>query len=56
MELFWKKPAGQWVEALPIGNGRLAAMVYGGYKNDIVQLGEETLWDGRFYKEADNPE
>ena len=56
MELFWKKPAERWVEALPVGNGRLGAMVYGGYKKDILQLSEETLWDGRFDEQADNPE
>ncbi len=56
MELFWRKPAEQWVEAIPVGNGRLGGMVYGGYKKDIVQLSEETLWDGRFDEMADNPE
>ena len=56
MELFWKKPAERWVEALPVGNGRLGAMIYGGYKKDILQLSEETLWDGRFDVQADNPE
>ena len=56
MELFWKKPAGRWVEAMPVGNGRLAGMIYGGYREDIVQMGEETLWDGRFDKDAGNPE
>ena len=56
MELFWKKPAERWVEAMPIGNGRLGGMVYGGYKKDILQFSEETLWDGRFDKDADNPE
>ena len=56
MELFWKRPAEQWVEAAPVGNGRLGAMVYGGFKKDIVQLNEETLWDGRFDERADNPE
>ncbi len=56
MELFWKNPAAKWVEAAPIGNGRLGGMVYGGVNRDIVQLSEETLWDGRFDEQADNPE
>lgn len=56
MELFWKRPADRWVEAAPIGNGRLGAMTYGGYAHDILQLNEESLWDGRFDAEADNPE
>lgn len=56
MELFWIRPAERWVEAAPIGNGRLGAMTYGGYTHDILQLNEESLWDGRFDAMADNPE
>ena len=56
MELFYTKPAEKWVEALPIGNGRLGAMIYGDPVRDEIQLNEETLWDGRFDPEADNPE
>ncbi|MBR5366741.1 MAG: glycoside hydrolase family 95 protein [Clostridia bacterium] len=56
MELFYRKPAEKWVEALPLGNGRLGAMVYGDPRREEIQLNEETLWDGRFDPEADNPE
>lgn len=56
MELFYLSPAKEWVEALPLGNGRLGAMVYGGYKNEIIQLNEESIWNGRYDKGADNPE
>ena len=56
MELFWTRPAERWVESAPIGNGRLGAMTYGGYTHDILQLNEESLWDGRFDAMADNPE
>lgn len=56
MELFWNRPAMRWVEAAPLGNGRLGAMSYGGYKNDILQLGEESLWNGHFDALADNPD
>ena len=56
MELVYSSPAKEWVEALPIGNGRLGAMVYGDYKHEIIQLNEETLWSGRFDKTADNPD
>ena len=56
MELFYTSPAKEWTEALPLGNGRLGAMVYGGYKNERIQLNEETLWSGRFDKNADNPD
>ncbi len=56
MELFYKKPAKRWPEALPLGNGRLGAMVFGGTTGDILQINEETLWNGRFDPYADNPE
>lgn len=42
--LWFDHPAQQWEEALPIGNGRLGAMVYGGLKHEEVQFNEETLW------------
>lgn len=37
-------PAGSWNEALPLGNGRLGAMVYGGPGMERIQLNEDTLW------------
>lgn len=46
MELWYDKPAAKWVEALPVGNGRLGAMIYGGIANDHIQFNEETLWTG----------
>ncbi len=42
--LWYDKPAAQWLEALPIGNGRIAAMVYGGVPIELLQLNEGTLW------------
>ena len=44
--LWYNKPAGQWTDALPVGNGRLGAMVFGGVESERIQLNEETLWDG----------
>ncbi|MFD2033423.1 glycoside hydrolase N-terminal domain-containing protein [Belliella marina] len=44
--LWYDQPAKDWNEALPIGNGRLGAMVFGGTKTDLIQLNEETLWTG----------
>ena len=44
--LWYKAPASQWFEALPIGNGRLGAMVFGGVNEDHLQLNEESLWAG----------
>ena len=46
MKLWYNKPASEWVEALPIGNGRLGAMIYGGVSEEQIQFNEETLWTG----------
>jgi alpha-L-fucosidase 2 len=46
MKLWYERPAEIWEEALPLGNGRLGAMVYGGTGHDILQLNEETIWAG----------
>ncbi len=55
MKLWYKRPASNWNEALPIGNGRLGAMVYGGTAVDQIQLNEETVWSGGPNKNI-NPE
>src|ERR1700735_3948895 len=44
--LCYKQPAAQWTEALPIGNGRLAAMVFGKTDDERIQLNEDTVWPG----------
>lgn len=44
--LHYDEPAQKWTEALPVGNGRLGAMVYGGIEQEIIQFNEETLWTG----------
>ena len=46
MKLWYTKPASFWEEALPIGNGRLGAMVYGGMLHEEIQLNEESIWTG----------
>jgi alpha-L-fucosidase 2 len=46
MKLWYDTPAKEWVEALPIGNGRLGAMVFGGVERELLQLNEDTLWSG----------
>jgi alpha-L-fucosidase 2 len=46
LKLWYRQPAAQWVEALPVGNGRLGAMVFGGVANERLQLNEDTLWSG----------
>ena len=53
--LWYEKPASQWVEALPVGNGRLGAMVFGGTAIERLQLNEDTLYAGGPY-DPNNPE
>lgn len=55
LTLWYTQPASQWVQALPIGNGRLGAMVFGGLNTERLQLNEDTLWAGGPYQ-PDNPE
>lgn len=47
LNLWYTKPSASWNEALPIGNGRLGAMVFGGVNNETFQLNEESLWSGK---------
>ena len=46
MELWYKKPAAYWEEALPLGNGRLGAMVWSGVEQEKISLNEDSLWSG----------
>src|SRR5674476_1188647 len=46
LKLWYSQPASVWEEALPIGNGRLGAMVFGGITEEHIQFNEETLWTG----------
>jgi alpha-L-fucosidase 2 len=46
LSLWYNEPATYWEEALPIGNGRLGAMVYGGVSSELIQLNEESIWAG----------
>src|SRR5690349_8314097 len=55
LTLWYRQPAAQWVEALPVGNGRLSAMVFGGLAEERLQLNEDTLWSGGPYDPA-NPD
>jgi len=47
--LWYRRPASYWVEALPVGNGRLGAMVFGGTDHERLQLNEDTWWAGGPY-------
>ncbi|HTM78959.1 MAG TPA: glycoside hydrolase family 95 protein [Devosia sp.] len=55
LDLWYRAPAAEWTEALPIGNGRLGAMVFGGIEREHLQLNEDTLWTGGPYSPV-NPE
>lgn len=55
LKLWYDEPAEKWVEALPVGNGRLGAMVYGDPKEKVIQLNENTVWAGGPNRN-DNPE
>ena len=46
-KLWYLQPANDWNEALPIGNGRMGAMIYGGVEKETIQFNEETLWTGQ---------
>ena len=45
-KLWYRQPAKEWEEALPIGNGRLGAMIYGGTDRELLQVNEESVWYG----------
>ena len=46
MRMWYKQPAPQWDHGIPIGNGRLGAMVWGGTEEERIQLNEDTIWAG----------
>lgn len=45
-KLWYTRPAEKWTDALPVGNGRLGAMIFSGVEKDRIQFNEETLWTG----------
>ncbi len=53
--LWYRQPAKVWEEALPLGNGRLGAMVFGGVTDERLQLNEDSLWDG-YPLDTSNPD
>ncbi|MCH5718020.1 glycoside hydrolase family 95 protein [Niabella hibiscisoli] len=56
LKLWYNKPATRWVEALPVGNGKIGAMVFGGVEEELLQLNESTLWSGGPVKTNVNPD
>lgn len=55
MKLWYKKPAEDWNSALPLGNGKLGAMVFGQPLNERVQINEDSVWSGGF-RDRTNPD
>ena len=55
LSLWYDRPAREWLEALPLGNGQFGAMVYGGFPVERIQFNDDTLWSGG-PKDGDNPE
>jgi len=53
--LWYRRPAQRWLEALPVGNGRLGAMVFGGVADERIALNESTFWSGAPDPSQDNP-
>jgi hypothetical protein len=46
LRLWYRQPAENWFQAIPVGNGRLGAMVFGGVEKERIQLNENTIWSG----------
>ena len=54
-ELWYAQPAKVWMESLPIGNGRLGAMTYGGIEEEKLALNESTMWSGQYNENQNIP-
>ena len=54
-KLWYRQPAKEWTAALPVGNGRLGAMIFGGVQNELLQLNEGSLWTGGPVRTNVNP-
>ena len=54
-KLWYQKPADEWEKALPLGNGRLGAMVFGQIQKEQIQVNEESIWYGK-RRERINPD
>ncbi len=55
LKMWYNKPAQVWVEALPVGNGKIGGMVFGGVEQELIQLNESTLYSGGPVKDNINP-
>ena len=55
LELWYTQPAEKWLESLPIGNGRLGAMIYGGVEREVIALNESSIWSGEHNPDQEIP-
>lgn len=55
LKLWYNKPAVQWEQAVPLGNGKMGAMIFGGVQEELIQLNESSLWSGGPVKQNVNP-
>lgn len=55
LKLWYKNPARDWNEALPVGNGRIGAMVFGAVQDELIQMNEATFWSGGPASKSVNP-
>lgn len=55
MKLWYDKPADEWMKSLPLGNGRLGVMVYGGVETETIALNESTMWSGEYDEHQQRP-
>lgn len=55
LKLWYNQPASKWVEALPVGNGYIGAMIFGGVENELLQLNESSLYSGGPVQDTINP-
>lgn len=55
MKLWYDKPADEWMQSLPLGNGRLGVMVYGGIEAETLALNESTMWSGAYDENQQRP-
>src|SRR5277367_2052294 len=53
LTLWYRQPARTWNEALPVGNGKLGAMIFGGVAREQIALNEDSVWEG-YKRDADN--
>jgi len=55
LKIWYEQPAEKWLESLPIGNGRLGAMIYGGVEREVIALNESSMWSGEYNPDQEIP-